>query len=416
MHAQPQHMDTRVLHDAVKPDPETGATTPTIVQSTAFAYETAESLEAVFSGREPGYVYSRIANPTVTQFERRITALEAAQGALACASGMAAISATALALAGTGDEIIAGNSLFGGTHSLFSRTLSRYGIVTRFVQATDANAYRKAITDRTRLIFVESIGNPKLDVPDLAAIAGVAHEHGVVFAVDNTLATPVLLRPKTIGANLVIHSTSKFINGHGHAIGGIIVDCGTFDWSSPRYAHLHPLHKRIGNLAFLSYLRSQVVRDLGCCLSPFNAFLMMIGVDTLAIRMERHCANAGQVAQFLAGHPRVDRVRYPGRPDHPDQALAQRQFGGRYGAVLTLELADRTSCFRFINGLKRARNLANIGEVRTLVIHPASTFCREMSVEDRAAVGVSDNLVRLSIGIEHPDDIISDLEQSLAMI
>jgi O-acetylhomoserine (thiol)-lyase len=413
MSASALHPDTQVLHGAFKPEAETGATAAPIFQTASFAYATAEELEAVFAGREPGYVYSRISNPTVTQFERRMTVLENGFGALACASGMAAISATVLALAGTGDEIVSGNSIFGGTYSLFHQTLSRTGITTRFVEATDVKAYRQAITDRTKLIFVESIGNPKLDVPDLAAIAAVAREKGVVLVVDNTLPTPLLLQPKTLGADIVIHSTSKFINGPGNAIGGIIIDSGTFDWSNPRYVHLNPFYKRAREMAFLACLRNQICRDLGACLSPFNAFLMSIGVESLGVRMERHCANAAQVARFLADHPRVRGVRYPGLANHPDHAVALRQFAGRYGAVVTLRLDNKAQCFRFINGLKLAQNLANLGDARTLVIHPASTFCRDLSDAERSAVGVSDDLVRLSVGIEHVADLIADLEQSL---
>jgi O-acetylhomoserine (thiol)-lyase len=416
MSASQFHPDTQVLHGAFKPESETGATAIPIFQTASFAYATAEELEAVFAGREPGYVYSRISNPTVTQFERRLALLEDGLGAVACASGMAAISATVLALAGAGDEIVSGNSIFGGTYSLFRQTLGRTGITTRFVEATDVDAYRQAITDRTRLIFVETVGNPKLDVPDLAALAAVARETGVVLVVDNTLTTPLLLQPKTLGADLVIHSTSKFINGHGNAIGGIIVDSGTFDWSHPRYVHLNPFYKRAREMAFLACLRNQICRDLGACLSPFNAFLMSIGVESLGVRMERHCANAARVARFLADHPRVRGVRYPGLAGHPDHPVALRQFAGRYGAVLTLRLDNKAQCFRFINGLKLAQNLANLGDARTLVIHPASTFCRDLSDAERQAVGVSDDLVRLSIGIEDPADILGDIETGLAAV
>ena len=399
------HLETLLLHGAYETDAATGATAPCIVQSASFAYETAEELEAVFAGRAPGYVYSRIANPTVAQFERRMTALEEGRGALACASGMAAISAAVLGLAGAGDEIISGNSVFGGTHSLFAKTLARFGIATRFVEAADPEAYRRAVTDRTRLIFVETIGNPKLDVPDLAAISAVAREYGIALAVDNTVTTPVLLRPRSLGADLVIHSTSKFINGHGNAIGGLVVDTGLSDWSGPRYPHLQALRKKAGGMAFLAFLRNQIVRDLGCALSPFNAFLMSIGVESLAVRMERHGENARRVAGFLAAHPKVVEVRYPGLPGHPDRAVAARQFGDRFGAVLTLRLESKARCFRFINGLERIRNLANLGDAKSLVIHPASTFCRELSAE-----------ARLSVGIEHADDIIADLEHGLEKV
>jgi len=406
-------LETTLLHGGYAPEEKTGATAIPVFQSSAFAYESAEQLEAVFAGRAPGYVYSRINNPTLDHFERRMTALEGGLASVACASGMAAISTTALALAGAGDEIISGNSIFGGTYSLFAHTLPRYGITTRFVETTDVAAYRDAITDRTRLIFVETIGNPKLDVPDIEAIAAVAREHGIVLVVDSTVTTPVLCQPKTLGADIVIHSTSKYINGHGNAIGGTIVDCGTFDWANPRYTHLKEFYDRVRQFAFVASLRNRVHRDLGGCFAPFNAFLMSIGIESLAVRMERHCANALRVAEFLAHHGRVGEVSYPGLSRHADHSVAKRQFGDAYGALLTIRLGTKERCFGFINALKHAQNLANLGDAKTLVIHPASTFCREASSDERRAMGVTDDLVRISIGIEHVDDICEDIEQAL---
>lgn len=273
----------------------TGATALPLYQSGAFAYSSAEQLERVFAGRDAGFVYSRINNPTLDRFERKMTVLEDGLASVSCASGMAAISTTVLALAGAGDEVVSGNSIFGGTHSLFAHTLPRYGITTRFVTTTDVDGYRAAITDRTKLIFVETIGNPKLDVPDIGVIAQIAREYGIVLVVDSTVTTPVLCRPKALGADIVVHSTSKYINGHGNAIGGIIIDCGTFDWASPRYAHLQPFHERVRQFAFVASLRNRFHRDLGGCFSPFNAFLMSIGVESLAVRMAQHCTNAARV-------------------------------------------------------------------------------------------------------------------------
>ncbi|NQT94588.1 MAG: O-acetylhomoserine aminocarboxypropyltransferase/cysteine synthase [Lentisphaerae bacterium] len=407
------HVETKLLHGAFTPEETTGATALPLFQSTSFAYESAEELEAVFAGREAGFVYSRIQNPTLDRFERRMTVLEDGLASVSCASGMAAISTTVLALAGSGDEIVSGNSVFGGTYSLFAHTLARYGITTRFVETTDADAYRRAVNDRTKLIFVETLGNPKLDVPDIVAIAKVAEEHGIVLVVDGTATTPVLCRPKELGADIVIHSTSKYINGHGNAVGGIIVDCGSFDWGSPRYSHLKPFHDRLRHFAFAACLRNRVHRDLGCCFSPFNAFLMSIGIESLAVRMERHCTNARHVAEHLARDPRVGEVRYPGLAKHPDREVAERQFGDRYGALLTLRLETKDRCFKFMNALKRILNLANLGDAKTLVVHPASTFCRDAGEEEREAMGVTDDLVRLSIGIEHVDDIIEDIDQAL---
>jgi O-acetylhomoserine (thiol)-lyase len=407
------HLETKLIHGSYAQDQTTGATSTPIIQSTAFAYRTAEEIEAVFAGRDAGFVYSRIANPTVSAFEARITALEDGLGAIAVSSGMAAISSLALALAGSGEEIVAGSSLFGGTYSLFRHTLSRYGIGVRFVDPRNPAAFREAISDATRLVFVETIGNPKLDVPDVAAIAAITRERGVPLVVDSTVTTPLLVQPKRLGADLIVHSTSKFINGHGNAIGGIIVDAGTFDWSSPRFPHLASFRARVGQFALLAALRNRICRDLGCCLAPFNAFLLSMGIETLGVRMERHCANAARLAAFLATHPKVDETGYPGLDTHPDHVLANRQFGGRYGALVTLRLGTKERCFAFVNRLRLARNLANLGDARTLVIHPASTICRDLNEEERLAMGVTEDLVRLSVGIEDPADILGDIEQAL---
>ena len=407
------HIETQLLHGGYAPEQETGATTLPLFQSTSFAYQSAEQLESVFAGREPGFVYSRINNPTLQQFERRITVLEDGLASVSCASGMAAISTAVLALAQSGDEIISGNSIFGGTYSLFAHTLKRYGIKTNFVQTTDIDAYRQAITDRTKLIFVETIGNPKLDVPDIAAISAIARQNGIVLIVDNTVTTPVLCRPKELGADIVIHSTSKYVNGHGNAIGGIIVDCGSFDWSSPRYASMKETYDRVRQFAFIASLRNRIHRDLGACFSPFNAFLMSIGIESLALRMERHCSNALSIAQHLADDSRIESICYPGLETHSDHSTAKSQFAGHYGAILALHLGSKERCFKFINALQRAQNLANLGDAKTLVIHPASTFCRDATADEKLAMGVTDDLVRFSIGIEHLDDILQDIDQAL---
>lgn len=408
--------ETQLIHSGFGPDDRSGATVPALVQSSAFAYPSAENMEAVFAGREPGFVYSRIANPTVAAFETRLTAMEDGLGSIALSSGMAAISSLALTLAGSGGEIVAGNSLFGGTYSLFRHTLSRYGIKVRFVDPADLDALRLAINDATRFVFMETIGNPKLDVPDLAAIAGIAHAHGLPLVVDSTVTTPLLLQPKRLGADLIVHSASKFINGHGNAIGGVIVDAGTFDWSNPRFANLEPFRSRVGQFALLATLRNRICRDLGCCLSPFNAFLLSMGTESLGVRMERHCVNADRTAAFLAAHHKVAETRYPGLTTHRDHVLAQRQFGCRYGALVTIRLETKARCFAFINRLRLAVNLANLGDTRTLVIHPASTLCRDFDEKERLAMGVTEDLVRFSIGIEAPTDILGDIEQALAAL
>lgn len=405
--------ETKLIHSGYSFDETSGATTLPLTQSTAFAYRSAEEIEAVFAGQQPGFIYTRIANPTISAVEARLAQLEGGLGSLAVASGMAAISSLALALAGSGDEIVASISLFGGTYSLFRNTLARYGITVRFVDPSNPASLREAIRDNTRLVFVESIGNPKLDVPDIAALAAITRERGVPLAVDSTVTTPVLLQPKKLGADLIIHSTTKFMNGHGTAIGGVIVDAGSFNWASPRFPHLAPYRARVGQFALLAFLRNRICRDLGCCLSPFNASMLSIGLESLGARMERHCANAVQIATFLAAHDHVNEVVYPGLDTHPDHALARRQFDDRYGAVVTLKLGSRERCFQFINRLKLAKIVANLGEARTLVIHPASTICRDFDAQERLAMGVTDDLIRFSIGLESAADIIADMEQAL---
>ncbi len=407
------HLETQLVHGAGASEPSIEATTPPIVQSTAFTYGSAEKIEAVFAGREAGYVYSRIANPTVAAFEAKMTALEDGVGSIAVSSGMAAISSLVLALAGSGDDIVAGSSLFGGTYSLFQHTLSRYGIRVRFVDPTRPEAFREAIGDATRLVFVETIGNPKLDTPDLAALSAITRELGVPLVVDSTVTTPLLVQPKRLGADLVVHSASKFINGHGNAIGGVLIDAGSFDWASPRFPHLAPYRAKVGRFALLAALRNRIYRDLGCCLAPFNAFLLSMGLESLGVRMERHCENSARVATFLAAHPQVADTGYPGLDSHPGHAVAQRQFAGRYGALLTLKLGTKERGFRFINALRLAKNSANLGDTRTLVLHPASTIYRDFIAEERSAMGAPDDLVRLAIGIEQADDILADLSQAL---
>lgn len=405
-------LETRLIHGGSNAGNAAPWPAP-LALNTAFPYESAEGLEAVFAGREPGYVYSRIANPTVAGLEATLTALEDGIGAIGVASGMAAVSSLVLALAGNGDDIVAGNSLFGGTYSLLAETLGRYGIKTAFVDTADPAAFRDAIGSRTKLVLVETIGNPKLDVADISAISAVARERGVPLAVDSTVTTPILVQPKRFGADLIIHSASKFINGHGTAIGGAIVDAGTFAWSDQRFPALAPWPARVGRYALLAFLRNRICRDMGCCLAPFNAFLLNVGIESLGVRMERHCANAAAVASMLGKHPKVENARYPGLDTHPQHDLARRQFNGRYGGMVTLRLGARDRAFRFANGLRLARNTANIGDARTLVIHPASTFCRDFNPQERLAMGVTDDLVRLSIGLEHPADILADIEQAL---
>ena len=409
------HIETLLIHGGLEAGPA-GATNVPIVQSSAFAHETAEDLEDIFRGRKAGQIYTRLNNPTTESLERRLALLEGGVAAIATASGMAAISTAALTILRAGDEILASSSLFGGTYSLFRDTFSNYGITTRFVDPTDIAAVADAISEQTRLLFVETIGNPKMDVPDIAAIAAVARKAGVPLMVDATVTTPYLARGGDLGADLVVHSTSKFINGTGSVIGGAIIDCGTFDWDSPLFPHFAPFVKKYRQFAFSARLRKLMHKDLGACPAPMNSFLLTEGIETLALRMERHCANALQLAHFLRAHPKVSWVNYPGLPDSPFHEVAKRQFGGRFGGLLTFGLADKGEAFRFINGLQLAKNLANIGDAKTLVIHPASTICCDYSADQQQLLGVSDELVRVSVGLEHSDDIIGDFARNLNSI
>lgn len=404
--------DTLLIHGGLEAGPA-GATTVPIVQSSSFAHATAEELEDIFRGRRPGQVYSRIGNPTVESLEKRLALVEGGIAAVATASGMAAITTAVLAIVRAGDEILSSSSLFGGTFSLFHDTLSNYGIGSRFVDPLDLDAVRAAVNDRTRLLFVETIGNPKMDVPDIRALAEIAREAGIPLIVDATVSTPCLARGIDLGADIVIHSTSKYINGTGSAIGGVIVDCGTFDWKDEKFPHFHDFVKKYRNFAFTARVRKLIHKDVGACASPMNSFLLSEGIQTLALRVERHCSNALQLARFLEAHPKVAWVNYPGLASSPHFATASRQFGGKFGGLLTFGLSDREASFRCINGLKLAKNLANIGDAKTLVIHPASTICCDYDPETRLSMGVTDETIRVSVGIETINDIINDFSASL---
>lgn len=408
-------LDTLLIHGGLEPGPA-GATTVPIVQSSSFAHETAEDLEDIFRGRKAGHVYTRINNPTTESLERRLALLEGGISAIATSSGMAAITLAVLSIVRCGDEILSSASLFGGTFSLFRDTLSNYGIATRFVDPSDLAAMRAAVTERTRLIFVETMGNPRLDVPDLAALAAIAREAGVPLVVDATVTTPVLGRVKELGADIIVHSTSKYINGTGSAIGGAIIDCGTFDWRRESYPHFEPYVKKFRQFAFSARARKLIHKDLGACPAPMNSYLLSEGIETMALRMERNCANAQRLAEFLAAHPKVAWVNYPGLTSSPWHETAKAQFGGRYGALLTFGLADKAAAFHCIDGLRLAKNLANIGDTKTLVIHPASTICADFGPEEKALMGVSEEMIRVSVGIEAIDDIIEDFAESLNAI
>ena len=406
-------IETLALHGGYVPDTATGATSSPIHQTTAYAYETAEGLSNAFTGRGPGYIYSRIANPTASAFERRLAEMEGGVGCLSCSSGMAAIASVVMGLTRAGEHIVAAKGIFGGTVSFLAKTIARFGVETTFVDASDVEAFRAAVRPETKLVFLETINNPGMDVPDLPAIASVAHEARVPLVVDNTVTTPILVQPGKWGADIVVHSVSKFINGHGNSIGGAIIDTGNFDWRNGVFEDIAQLAKRAGKLAFLAHLRTLIYRDLGCCPSPFNSFLHLTGIEGLALRMEAHCRNALALAEYLSVNPKVQWVNYPGLKTSPYYEVADRLFGGQFGGILTFGLGSAESAYKLIDKLSLAQNLANIGDSKTLVIHPASTIFSEFAPEERSAMGVPDDLIRVSVGVESTRDIIADFESAL---
>jgi O-acetylhomoserine (thiol)-lyase len=405
---------TRAIHAGIDPESAQGSTVTPIYESAAFAYDSAEELSEVFEGRRPGHVYSRISNPTVMAFEQRMNSLEDGAGALATSSGMAAITTTLLTLLNAGDVIAAGKSLFGGTLLLLRRVLSRFGIESRFFDPCSAQELEHALTANPKAIYVETIGNPKLDVPDFRVLSAAAKRRGIPLLVDSTLTTPFLFPAKRFGASVVVHSGTKYICGSGTAVGGAIVDLGTFDWSGYPNEGIREMTARRGvQLGFLAAARKNVLQNIGTCLSPFSASRHSQGLETLALRMDRHCSNALALAEFLTTHPRVSAVNYPGLASSAYRDRVREQFCGRGGGILTLRMGTRQGSFDFIRRLKLAKDLANVGDAKTLVIHPASTIYRDLSPAEMADAGVTDDLVRVSVGIESITDIIADFEQAL---
>ncbi len=405
--------NTKLLHGNFQPEDKTGSTTFPIYQAASFSHKTAEELEAIFQGTDYGFIYTRINNPTIESFERRIAFLEKGIGAIACASGMSAITMAVLNLLGQGDELVSSSGIFGGTYSLF-QTLRQYGITTHYAADQDPASYAALITPRTKLLFVETIGNPKMDVANIRSLADLAHVHGLPLLVDNTVTSPYLCRPLEHGADVVIHSTSKLINGSGNSIGGIIVDKGRFPWDQDRFPALFELKRNFGPFAYLAKLRRGLHRDFGACLSPFNAYLNSLGLETLGLRMERICSNALALARFLDDHPAVEWVNYPGLPANPYHHLAAQQFCSRFGILLTFGVGSKERAFRVINSLRYACNLANIGDIRTLVIHPASTIYATNTPAEKELLGVTEDMIRVSVGIEDVGDLVADFQQALS--
>jgi len=408
--------DTLAIHGGFAGDRETGATAVPICQSVSYAYRSAQDLADVFDGKTPGYIYTRIANPTTSALEARLTQLEDGIGCIATSSGMAAIASVVMGLVRTGDKIIAASGIFGGTVSLFENTLGRFGLETVLVDAADTKNFAKAINDKTKLIFVETIGNPRMDVPDIPAIAKIARKANIPLVVDNTLTTPVLFKPGDFGADIVVHSTSKFINGHGTAIGGAIIDTGNYDWRKGIFEDIKKLSGKASQLAFLSHLRNLIYRDLGGCPAPMNSFLMLQGLETLSARMSRHCENAQKLAQYLQNQPKITWVNYPGLTGRRFYNRVQELFNGKGGGLLTFGVGTKERAFNFIDSLKLAKNLANLGDAKTLVIHPASTIFHEFNAAEKEKMGVPADMIRVSLGIEDFEDIKADFQQAFERI
>ncbi len=416
--------DTLALHAGQQADAATKSRAVPIYQTSSYVFDSAEHARKLFALEESGNIYTRLMNPTSDVLEQRVAALEGGVGALAASSGQAAITLAILNIASAGDEVVSSSSLYGGTYNLFHYTFSKLGVQVKFVDASDPESFRRAITPKTRCLYVETIGNPRLDVPDFEQLAAIAHSAGIPLIVDNTLASPALCRPIEWGADIVVHSLTKFIGGHGTSIGGIIVDSGKFDWkASGRFSCLsepdpsyHGLvyTEAVGAMAYIIKARVQLMRDLGSCLSPFNSFLLLQGAETLSLRMERHSQNADKVARWLAGNPMVAWVSYPALPDHPSHQLAKKYLPSGSGAILGFGIKGGMSAgVKFIEACKLLSHLANVGDAKSLVIHPASTTHQQLSTEERAAAGVSDDFIRLSVGIEDVDDIIADIAQAL---
>lgn len=403
--------NTALLHQQFDSNTQNGATITPIYQVSAFAQSSAEQLEKIFNNKAAGFAYTRISNPTVDAFEKRVAAMENGIGAVACSSGMAAVTMALLNILEAGDEVIAGSGLFGGTIDLFG-DLKAFGITTRFVESVTAEAVAPLINEKTKVVFTELIGNPKLDVVDLKKVSALVHKHGIPLIIDSTTATPYLLHSFDYGADIVVHSSSKYINGGGNSISGVIIDSGKFAWDPERY-HGFADYKKYGKFAYLAKLRNGIWRNFGSCLAPMmNAFMNTVGMETLGLRMERICSNAKQLAEYLESRKDVT-VNYPALQSSPYYDLVQSQFGGKGGAILTIRAGSKEKAFRLINHLQFAVNATNIGDVRTLVIHPASTIYTHSSEQQKRSAGVYDDTIRVSVGIEDIDDLIADFAQAI---
>ncbi|WP_299023049.1 MULTISPECIES: O-acetylhomoserine aminocarboxypropyltransferase/cysteine synthase family protein [unclassified Tepidimonas] len=418
--------ETQAVHAGYRPDPTTKAVVPPIYQTVAYAFDSAQHGADLFDLKVPGNIYTRIMNPTQAVLEERLAALEGGIGALALASGQAAITYAIQTITEAGDNIVSASALYGGTYNLFAHTLPQVGIEVRFADSDRPETFESLIDARTKALYCESMGNPRGNVTDIAALAAIAHRHGVPLIVDNTVPSPYLCRPFEHGADIVVHSLTKYLGGHGNSVGGAIVDSGKFPWAEHR-ARFRRLNEpdvsyhgvvyteALGPAAYIGRARVVPLRNMGAAISPFNAFLILQGIETLPLRMDRICDNTLAVAQYLKQHPKVRWVRYAGLPDDPYHALAQRYLGGRASGLLTFGIeGGRTAGERFLDALQLFTRLVNIGDVRSLATHPASTTHRQLSPEELAQAGVTEDTVRLCVGIEHIDDLRADLAQALA--
>lgn len=422
------HFETLQLHvGQEQPDSATDARAVPIYQTTSYVFRDSAHAAARFSLEEAGNIYGRLTNPTQGVFEERIAALEGGVAALAVASGAAAITYAIQNITCQGDHIVAANTIYGGTYNLLANTLPVYGVTTSFVDPSDLNNFEQAIQEHTKAIFIETFGNPNCNLIDLEKVADIAHRHRIPLIVDNTFGTPYLIRPMEHGADIVVHSATKFIGGHGTSLGGIIVDSGKFDWAAsgkfPQLTEPDPNYHGVrfveaaGAAAYMLRIRAVLLRDTGACISPFNAFLLLQGLETLSLRVERHVENALKVVAFLQAHPKVQQVNHPSLPGHPDHVLYQRYFPKGAGSIFTFSLAGgREEAFRFIDRLEIFSLLANVADAKSLVIHPASTTHSQLTAQELVEQGISEGTVRLSVGIEHIDDLLADLEQALAAV
>jgi len=423
MEERNHNFDTLMVHAGYEKDPTTGANVVPIYQTSSYTFEDSAHALRLFNMEETGNIYTRIMNPTTDVLEKRVAALEGGVGALVTSSGQAAEAIAVLNIMKEGDEILTSSSLYGGTFTLFKNSLSRFGIKPVFFDVDDMNSLKNKINNKTKVVYVETIGNPELSVPEFEGISNIAHENGIPLIVDNTFATPYLCKPFEFGADIVVHSLTKYLNGHGNSIGGIIVDSGSFDWNNGKFSmlteedpafHGISFYEKFGNTAYISKARSQWLRDLGASISPFNSFLTLQGIETLSLRMERHCSNAMKIAEFLSEDSRVSWVNYPGLKNHKTHENAVKYLKHGFGGILSFGVKGGVEAGkRFIEGLRIFSHVANVGDVRSLAVHPASTTHGQLSEEEQFASGVSPDMIRLSVGIEDIDDLIEDIDSAL---